>query len=445
MPPTTPFGRRTAGVLCHVTSIPDGDVLRWLDFLADASIGLWQVLPLNPPDRSRSPYQSHSLTALDPQLARLQVGPMAGRDSDAFRAFCRESPWLEEFALFELACRRYGPHWPGWPPGLKDRQRLAVPADLAPPEEVASIAYQQYVALETWRRVREAAHERDIRIFGDMPLYPAHDSVDVWANPELFQLRDDGEPRQVAGVPPDYFSSTGQRWGNPLYDWGAMAREGFAWWLRRVRHQLTLCDLVRIDHFRGLQAYWAIPEDAPDARDGVWLPAPGRALLETLRAELGGLPLVAEDLGSIDDAVLALRDDFALPGMRVLQFAFSGDPWNPHLPKHYPENCVAYTATYDNDTTVGWYAALEPAVRAEVDGLLPPGEDPAWRMAEAVFASRAHTAVVPLQDLLSLDGAHRMNTPGREEGNWRWQFDWAWLDGALAARTAALVSGSGRA
>jgi 4-alpha-glucanotransferase len=449
---THPLSRRSAGVLCHVTSIPDGDVVRFLDFLAAAEIRIWQILPLNPPDSHRSPYQSHSLAALSPALSALRTGSEPLLDDEALDAYrclassTGEDAWLDDFAVFEAAVERHGPSWSEWPQPLRDRDRAALDAFAAREQALIEACVRaQFAAAAAWERVRQAARARDILILGDMPLYPAHGSVDVWANPGFFQLDASGRPNRVAGVPPDYFSATGQRWGNPLYDWSALQAQDFRWWHARVRRLLSFYDVLRIDHFRGLSAYWAIPADADSARDGVWEPAPGAALLRSLADRLGGLPLVAEDLGIIDEPVVELRDAFGLPGMRVLQFGFSGDPNNPHLPQQYPTNCVAYTATHDNDTCAGWYAGLSPEERRAVDALLAPVGDPGWRMASTVFHSPAATAVAPLQDLLPPAAGQRMNTPGTESGNWGWRFDWDALTPALAARVAGLVRESGRA
>jgi 4-alpha-glucanotransferase len=294
-----------------------------------------------------------------------------------------------------------------------------------------------------------------VRFIGDIPIFVAHDSADVWRHRELFDLDARARPREVAGVPPDYFSKTGQRWGNPLYRWDEMEREGFAWWRRRVRAVLRLVDVVRVDHFRGLEAFYAIPAGAPDATRGRWVKAPGERLLRALRADLGSLPFIAEDLGVITPEVLRLRDDFGLPGMRILQFAFSGDDGaDPFLPHNYVPHTVAYTGTHDNDTTLGWYRGspgdLRPPARVAREAerarryLHSDGREVHWDFVRGVQASVARTAVVPLQDALGLGSEARFNRPAVAEGNWSWRVPAAALDRALAERLADLCRLYGR-
>jgi 4-alpha-glucanotransferase len=456
----TPNPRR-AGVLCHVTSLPGpgpagvvGDwAWRFLDFLAAARLRVWQVLPLNPPDAHGSPYQSPSLCALAEGLVdwasvlgRRGLGAYAAANARDYEIFLdRHRHWLHDYALFVVAAGEYRGPWWTWPPALRDRDPDALHAFAARRRAALdTVTLRQFVVFRQWQRLRREAADRDIVLFGDMPLYPALASADVWANRPFFQLDAGGHPRHVAGVPPDYFSSTGQLWGNPLYDWQALADAGFDWWVRRVALQIELFDAVRIDHFRGLEAYWAVPADAADARAGRWQPAPGHALLARLAASLPALPLVAEDLGVITPAVEALRDGFDLPGMRVLQFAFSGDPDNPHLPECYPANAIAYTGTHDNDTTLGWYRSLDATARDTVDAYFGGTPDVPWSLIDAVLESAAGTAIVPLQDLLELDSRGRMNVPGRADGNWRWRVDGKRLDSGLAARIRAAVESGGR-
>jgi len=456
-----PFDRRRAGVLCHVTSLPGpgnagtlGDAaLGFVEFLADAGLSIWQVLPLNPPDSHGSPYQSTSLSACSTALADWTAVASAGgveawlRGREArYAQFRHESAaWLDDFACFTVAGRIFAAPWWGWPAPLRDRQPEAVAAFIARhAAAVEDVRLRQFVVFEQWQRVRRAANDRGILLLGDMPLYPALASADVWANRGFFQLDASGEPLAVAGVPPDYFSATGQLWGNPLYAWEALARDGFRWWLARLRTQFALFDVVRIDHFRGLEAYWSVPAGAVDASGGHWCEAPGQALLEAIQGAFADLPLVAEDLGIITPEVEALRDAFGLPGMRVLQFAFSGDPDNPHLPERYLPHTLAYTGTHDNDTTLGWYRSLDGVARAAVDRYFGGAPDMPWAMIERVFASRARSALVPLQDYLALDGRARMNTPGVAEGNWRWRVDAAALTPAFAERIRAAVGAAGR-
>jgi 4-alpha-glucanotransferase len=448
-----PFDRRRAGVLCHVTSLPAAaqrpavaDAERFLDFLAAAGIRVWQVLPLNPPDPFGSPYSSHSLDALTPALtsdltdrAAVQYARTHASDFEAFQHAAGH--WLRDYASYAVLADEHGPDWTAWPRPL----RLRDPQALARHERLRegaldALRAHQFVAAQRWRAIRAAAHARDIVVLGDAPLYPALASADVWAARTLFELDADGRPAEVAGVPPDYFSAIGQRWGNPVYAWAAHAATDFAWWIARMRRQLALFDVVRIDHFRGLDAFWAIPAAADTAVAGHWRAARGRALLERLRTALGALPFVAEDLGVITASVDRLRDDFALPGMRVLQFAFSGDPANPHLPSNYVANTVAYTGTHDNDTTKGWYETLPTTARDAVDDLFGTTANPAHRAIEIVFASVARTAIAPLQDLLALGSSARMNVPGERDGNWQWRCPPDALTPTLARELRAVVA-----
>jgi 4-alpha-glucanotransferase len=296
------------------------------------------------------------------------------------------------------------------------------------------LLFEQYLFELQWTALKRYANTRGVLLFGDLPFYVDRNSVEVWWERGLFQLDARGEPLAVAGVPPDYFNEDGQLWGNPLYDWEEMERGGFRWWLRRLHAQLERFDVVRIDHFRALESYWEVRAGAATAREGQWRPGRGAALLTALRAELGAIPLVAEDLGIITDEVRALRDRFELPGMVVLQFAFDGSSDNPHLPRHHRRNEVVYTGTHDNDTTVGWYASLDAYAREVVRrslGLTAPPVVPDF-LIEAAYASNAALAIVPLQDLLALDSASRMNTPGTTLGNWGWRFAWSQVPAGLA-------------
>ena len=453
-----PFDRRRAGVLCAVSSLPGsydrgtlGDAaIRFLDFIEQAGLRVWQVLPLNPPDRHGSPYHSTSAFAMDAlltaDLSADEVQDHARRNRSEFEAFRAESAfWLPDFAAFEAVARERSAAWPDWPKALRDREPDALSrlhGERA--AAIEAIIEAQFVVFSRWQALHREAAARDVLLFGDVPLYPAHGSADVWAHRSLFQLDANGEPLAVAGVPPDYFSVDGQRWGNPLYDWGRLATTEFGWWRERMATQLALFDVVRLDHFRGLEAYWSIPRGA-DARSGAWVPGPGRDLLEALRHRFGRLPLVAEDLGIITPAVDALRTAFDLPGMRVLQFAFSGAPDNPHLPSQHREDCVVYTGTHDNDTTLGWYGGLDEHTRAAVDARLRGLGKPPWSMIALALDSIARTAIVPLQDFLELGSAARMNTPGTISGNWAWRFGERATSRDLAKRIRAEVERSGRA
>jgi 4-alpha-glucanotransferase len=308
----------------------------------------------------------------------------------------------------------------------------------------------QWQFTQQWQAVMAHAHARGVQIVGDLPIFVAHHSADCWAHAHLFRLDAQGEPQVVAGVPPDFFSATGQRWGNPLYDWEAMARDGFAWWVARVRHELTRADLVRIDHFRGFAACWEIPADCPTAIDGHWVEAPGQVLFEALRSALGTLPVIAEDLGVITPDVEALRDHFALPGMKILQFAFTGDGTHTFLPHNYPANCCVYTGTHDNDTLLGWWHSATERERgyasAYLQGVGAPVGEPGlhWAMIRAAWASVARIAICQMQDVLGLDGTARMNVPG-QLGHWTWRFQWSQVGPEPAERLARLSATYGRA
>jgi 4-alpha-glucanotransferase len=495
---------RRSGVLLHPTSLPGpyglGDLgdhaLRWLDWLAAAGQRVWQVLPLGPTGYGDSPYQSFSSFAGNPYLislarlerdgwldaddlgddpfgtGRVEFGPVIefrlarlhraaerwqaradAAERVRFAAFCaRARSWLDDFALFMALKEVHGGRsWVDWEPGLRGRDPAALAA--ARRDHAGAIErhmlWQHWFELH-WALVRSAAAERGISILGDVPIFVAYDSADTWGDQSLFALDDAGQPSVVAGVPPDYFSATGQRWGNPLYRWDRHAARGFDWWIARVRRTLEQVDLLRIDHFRGFEAYWEIPADEPTAVKGRWLPGPGGALFDALRSALVGepgaqLPIVAEDLGVITPGVEALRDTYGLPGMKVLQFAFAGGASDPYLPHNYPRNAVVYTGTHDNDTSVGWYAQAPAAERELLLRYLNhDGSRPAWALWRLAQASVADTAIAPLQDLLELGSEGRMNTPGAGEGNWGWRFRWDDLPGDLSNRLLELARLYGR-
>lgn len=497
---------RSFGVLLHPTSLPGPwvcgvlgqDAQEFLAWLAEAGATFWQILPLGPTGFGDSPYQSFSAFAgnpylIDPEdlfrrgwlppeeppphpqgrvdygllyrwkwdlLRRAFRGFQERGDPQEKREFLRfweeEKEWLWDYAHFMALKDRFGGRpWNEWPRGLRlrDPKALALEAD----QDVHFHAWTQWVFLHQWQRLRERAHTLGIRVIGDIPIFVAYDSADVWAHPELFELDEEGKPRVVAGVPPDYFSPTGQRWGNPLYRWPIHEAEGFRWWIGRVRQTLRFCDLLRIDHFRGFAAYWEIPAEEPTAVRGRWVPAPGEKLFRRMAEELGELPILAEDLGVITPDVEELRDKFGFPGMRVLQFAFDGKPDNPHLPENFPEHgrVVVYTGTHDNDTTLGWYQSAPPEVQARVRNYLARhgihvscAEDVPWALLALAFGSRARLAVVPMQDVLGLGSEARMNYPSRPEGNWTWRLKREQLSPALAQdlfllakRTARTSSG----
>lgn len=423
--------RRRAGVLLHPGSLPsqrlDRSALEFIECLAAGGFSAWQMLPLGPSGRHGSPYSSSSAFAGNVRLLP-QAAPDMPVDREELREFrCRAAAWLDDYALFSVLHQQHrGLPWWQWPPGLRWREpdRLASFAR----EHAAALAAcvgQQYLFERNWQTVRAAARRHDILLLGDLPLFVVADSADVWAHPQFFKLDPGGRARYVAGVPPDAFAAAGQCWDNPVYDWDQAGSGLFDWWLRRLRHECERFDLVRWDHFRGLLATWEIPsgqESHPaSALDGQWRTVPGRDLLQTLTRVLGQLPVVAENLGVITAEVERLRHDFHLPGMHVLQFAFDGDPDNPHLPARHEEQGVAYTGTHDNDTTRGWLESLDAVTRQRVAQVL--GCPPAVTLdalLDSALGSRARLAMFPAQDLLALGSSARMNVPGRAEGQWRW-------------------------
>ncbi len=470
---------RRAGVVLHPTSLPGsgprGSIgahgRRFVDWLASAGFGIWQVLPLGPTHDNLSPYQCQSAFAGDPSLidrddpvaegwlpaprwelsiadwlsyARPHYETMLRREALAGPSLGAE---IAVFVEFSVARQEFsGLPWWEWPAKLRDREPEALQT-LAETraDAMADARFGQSLFDQQWLALKAYANERDIQIMGDAPIFVAQDSAEVWAEREQFLLNKDGQPNVVAGVPPDYFSETGQRWGNPLYDWDVMQRDGFSWWLRRLRNDLRRFDILRIDHFRGLEAYWAIAPECETALTGEWRPAPGDALLTRVRDELGALPLVAEDLGIITPEVDALREAHALPSMKVLQFAFGGDTENPYLPHNHTRSCVVYTGTHDNDTTVGWVHTLEPDTleqACEYFDCVPFGL--ATAMMRAAYYSVAETAMLPMQDLLWLDGNHRMNVPGEPEGNWRWRLQWDMVPDGRDRELRRLAKSSGR-
>lgn len=444
------FDRRRAGVLLHLGSLDaalGAGGRAFIDWLASAGFSVWQVLPLGPTGPEGSPYWVRSDYAGNPEF--LDRGELPDWDSAAYAAFRDSSQhWLEDYALFEaLSAAHSGAPWWSWPPELRDRSPSAIAAARSEHSaQVESIKAEQLAFYLQWHKLHDYAHSKGVRLFGDLPFYVAPDSAETWSQRDQFRLQPSGQPAAVAGVPPDYFSETGQLWGNPLYDWARIRDSGFELWRRRVKQQLERVDVLRLDHFRALAAHWAIPAGAPDARGGTWVPTPGGELLEMLKQDLGGLPLVAEDLGVITPDVVALRNGFGLPGMRVLQFAFGDGGDNPHLPHmHDPDN-VIYTGTHDNDTTLGWYSSLDAETLSRVDFFLrlAPGAMPD-ALIRAALGSVGRLAVVPAQDLLSLGTDARLNTPGTVLGNWQWRLDLQGLTPERARHYSLLNRVYGRA
>ncbi len=489
------------GILLHATSIPGNrgigelgaDAVDFLDWLVAAGCGWWQVLPLGPTGFADSPYQSFSSFAGNPYLidlgdlidsgllgedevaahpswedsqvdyatvipwktdlidtahSRLRSGAgppgMEGR-LDAFTR--REAWWLDDFTRFmALKDRHDGAPWHQWP--LPLRRRL--------PDAMAAVddgltdlrdrhAFRQFIFYRQWQRLRAAAAHRSIRIIGDIPIFAAHDSADVWTRPDLFVLDEAGRPTVVAGVPPDLFSDTGQLWGNPLYRWRNHDTEGYAWWMSRLRAVLRMVDVVRIDHFRGFVNYWEIPAGADNAVEGTWVDGPGMRFFSAVRAALGDLPIIAEDLGEHDPRVPELRDRLGLPGMKILQTAFADGPENDSLPHRYQANCVAYTGTHDNDTTSGWWDTASAEERTFACSYLGvDGSDIARDLIEAAWRSAAGCAIAPAQDVAGLGSEARMNFPGIAEGNWRWRATWSDLSSLRARRMRRLATETAR-
>ncbi|MEW6272245.1 MAG: 4-alpha-glucanotransferase [Thermodesulfobacteriota bacterium] len=493
--------QRASGILLHPTSLPGrhgiGDLgaeaKLFVDFLVRAGQTLWQVLPLGPTGYGDSPYQCFSAFAGNPLLISLEglvdeglLGEDDLRDPPGFAeervdyaaviphrmalleraaqrfhghpgavlapdfdAFCRaQAHWLDDFALF-MALKEENElrTWSTWPRPLARRDPQALAA--AREEHAGSIfkhKLAQFLFFRQWAELRRYANRAGVRIIGDIPIFVAYDSADVWAHRELFFLDDDGKPTVVAGVPPDYFSATGQLWGNPLYRWDVLAREGYAWWMERLRMMFAEVDILRIDHFIGIQRYWEIPARAKTAVKGRYRPGPGAQLLQAARDALGDLPIIAEDLGAITPDVEELRDAFELPGMKLLQFAFDSDATNPFLPHNYPKRCVAYTGTHDNDTTVGWFHNTTQEERSNAQRYFArSGEDIAFDFIRGVMGSVADTAIVPMQDVLCLGTEARMNYPGRPSGNWQWRFRPGTITDWHVGRLAEMAELYGRA
>jgi 4-alpha-glucanotransferase len=502
---------RSAGILLHPTSLPGPhgigelgrEALAFLDFLAEAGQSVWQVLPLGPTGYGDSPYQCFSAFAGNPLLVSLGVlrdegllhdddlargaelpqgevdygtviefkRPLLARACSAFEknatagaraAFesfrAAQRDWLPDFALFSaLKTAHGGAPWHEWAPPLVRRDPEALESarrELA--GDVHSVEVEQWLFFSQWAELRAQAHQRGIRILGDIPIFVSHDSADVWSRPELFHLDDEGRPSLQAGVPPDYFSATGQLWGNPLYRWDELKRTGYRWWIDRFEAVLAMVDFVRLDHFRGFEAYWAVPGGEPTAENGRWVKGPGAELFEALGEALGSLPITAENLGLITPEVEALRQRFGFPGMAVLQFAFgSDDPDTPFLPHNFPREVVAYTATHDNDTVVGWWTggvgestrSKKEVAREQARALAyvgGNGSDIHWDFLRSLYVSVADTVIAPLQDTLGLGSEARMNLPGRPDGNWRWRCSPQDLGPELRRRLRELASVSGR-
>jgi 4-alpha-glucanotransferase len=494
---------RSSGILLHPTSFPSrfgiGDLgseaYQFIDFLQASYQQYWQVLPLGPTGYGNSPYMSYSAMAgnhllispeklvkegllVEEDFANLPVFPTdqvafeevipikvnllkkacenfkiqgTANQKKAFHHFCNtRGYWLDNYALFmALKDAHNGDSWYTWKPELAKREPAAL--RLAEQQLTEQIFYYKFIEYEffrQWSELKNYANDKGVEIIGDIPIYVAHDSADVWANPEVFALDEEtGEVALMAGVPPDYFSATGQLWGNPVYNWEVLEQQDFQWWIQRFEAMLDYIDIIRIDHFRGFEAYWAVPQGETTAINGEWIKAPGTALFTTIKQKLGKLPVLAEDLGIITPEVEELRDGFEFPGMKVLQFGFGSDPGNPFLPFNYPRNAVVYTGTHDNDTTVGWYQKANDWEKRNLSlylgGISADGVH--WDLIRLALSSIANQAIIPLQDVLGLGGEARMNFPSTAEGNWQWRYQPGVLTQELGDRLKNLTQLFGRA
>lgn len=492
------LNKRGCGVLLHPTSLPGpggigvmgADARRFIDLLYDMGMSYWQVLPLTPPACGNSPYSAFTAFGGNPLLIDLEriagegdlspdfgsgnypesrvdftavagskIGLLYQAGADflsqpesprtlEFWHFCNTTPWLHDFALFMALKQRYNGYcWNLWPsdashptPGM----RLKLTKELH--HEITVHKYLQWQFLRQWQELRRYANERGIAVIGDIPIFVAYDSADVWRHHELFLLDSKGNPTVVAGVPPDYFSSTGQLWGNPHYDWDIIEQRGYTWWIERFSSMFELFDIVRVDHFRGFEAAWHVPAKEKTAEKGLWIKGPGERLFDALEMAMGALPIIAEDLGVITPEVIALRDRYCFPGMKILQFAFGSGPANPDLPHNHVKHGVVYTGTHDNDTTRGWYNSLSDAERSGMNAYLgAKGDDCAGNLMRAALMSVADTAIIPFQDILQLGSDARMNIPGTAFGNWEWRFTWDMLPPDLAVSVRSQVERYGRA
>ena len=470
---------RSSGVLLHISSLPgeDGigsmgkDAFQFVDFLAQTKQKIWQILPLGPVGYGNSPYQCYSAFAGNPMFIDVQqlvsdrlitrksiadqnfktktveferVGEWKtvlfreafsgfqknfDRYKEEYHTFMQHNSWwLDDYALFRSLKTKYGETvWNTWAKELVTRDKQVLhEAFKELHTEIDFHRFLQFVFFRQWFKLKSYANSKGIRIIGDIPLYVSLDSVDVWANQDIFLLDGDSRPTQVGGVPPDYFSETGQLWGNPVFDWERVAERDFDWWLARIHFNLRMFDQVRVDHFRGLESFWSIPAKEETAIIGEWLPAKGHELFRKLKEQLGTLEVIAEDLGIITPEVERLRDDFDLPGMKVLQFAFGSDASNANLPHNYSSNFFVYTGTHDNDTSLGWFNSIDKKERKLLHRYVAgSGKQFVRNFMETAWASAAHTAIAPMQDVLGLDTDARMNTPGVPAGNWNWRFTWS--------------------
>ncbi len=491
---------RSSGILLHPTSLPgsfgSGDLgeeaYKFIDWLVSAGQSIWQMLPIGPAGMANSPYMSlsafagnplfidlHELVSLDllkkeelhswengsqhrvdyskVTTARMELLSIAARrffercsheDQEQFEKFCNsEKSWLDDYALFQALNQQHGGRlWVHWDHDIVQRKQEALKiAAVKLKAHVDFNKFTQWCFARQWGRLKKYANENNVKLVGDIPIFVAHHSADVWSNQEAYHLNADGMPTSVAGVPPDYFSKDGQRWGNPLYRWDVMKQQEYKWWIDRFRKTLSLFDIIRIDHFRGFEAYWEIPAKEKTARVGRWVKAPGAELFKAIKRKLGSLPIIAEDLGVVTPEVTALREKFNFPGMKVLQFAFSTDPEDNFLTHNYEKNYVVFTGTHDNDTTIGWY---EKATEHERDFVrrycVTDGWQINWDLITLALRSVADIAIIPLQDIIGLGSEGRMNFPGTVESNWEWRFTWDQIQPWETNRLYELTALNGR-
>ena len=484
--------RRSSGVLLHITSLPGSDsrgtlgreAINFIDFLSAAGFGAWQILPIVPTHGDGSPYNGTSSFAGNPELVDFEefvergwlepaehirsksepglwvhiyrqfLDSGAVTEQKSFSGFIdKQSFWLRDYALYSILKKKFsGKSWLAWPSRFRDRHPEDLEQlleDVNTQEFFLAICLQQYYFFKQWQAIKQHAERGNISIIGDVPIFVSHDSVDCWAYPDLFKLDDQKQAIVVAGVPPDYFSATGQRWGNPCYEWDAHKKSNFSWWKKRLHHHFQLFELTRIDHFRGLAACWEIPACEENAVKGQWQKSPGDLLLSSLSSDMGDesvLPIIAEDLGVITEDVEELREKYNFPGMKILQFAFDSDASNPYLPHNHVENCVVYTGTHDNDTTLGWFSGLETSAQQRVnDYFCKPQQKMPWPLVGFALSSVARLVIIPMQDLLALDSESRMNTPGTTTGNWNFRFQWQELEPGLSEKLLTMNKRYGRA
>ncbi len=493
---------RSSGILLHPTSLPGKygigtlgeEAIKFIDFLEKSNQKLWQIFPLGPTGYGDSPYQCFSAFAGNPYLIDFEeLFSLNFLDkSDVDNAFLSDNDtfinygliyenklpllrkaynnyknllpdaikydfesfkianlfWLEDYSLFISTKNKFnGNSWSEWDDDIKNRNPETI--ERYKLELVEEIDYQQFIQFfffRQWKRIKEYANSKGIKIVGDIPIFVAFDSADAWSNPELFLFDKDRKPFKVAGVPPDYFSETGQLWGNPLYDWDAIKKDNYTWWIDRVKFNLNTCDIIRIDHFRGFDSYWAVPAEDDTAINGTWEKGPGMDLFNAIKNELGDLPIIAEDLGSLTPSVIQLREDSTFPGMKILQFAFDSGEENDYLPHTYDRNSVVYTGTHDNDTIVGWYSKAKAEDKKWVKDYLDLNDDTHihWNFIKSAWSSVANIAIAPIQDFLGLGGEARINTPGVAAGNWQWRLSDDVLTDELAEKISYITRMYGR-